>query len=854
MDLNKFENANNDEKIIIINNLINNYNELSYNEYINIIKYININYNILNLEIFFKKISLLSIGHKLLNIINPIIINKNKINEYLIFTSKYGTYMTFIFWFNHSDYKDFDEIELSLKYKIIINSIKNTDNRLYIYLLEVIKKNKHVYENNNNFIMEIICTIYNTKKYFFQYLKTLSKIIDLQFYFNNIIKIVDDIKIIIILHKYYYNKPHDFITIKNLIYKNNIEIYIDDIYKILKTPTEKMILNINYSLIYNKKINDNWKINLNLFEDIIINNYIFIDIHNYNDLNLEIITILKKNNLINKYINGLINYNPYIILFTKYYYHPIIKNYYKYNLLLHYLRMYVKKKRKNKINNFKLKMLKIHNEILTFKPNINIPVLKNGSFLYQIQKQKFTQKEPRYLLPGEKNYLNNFLLKEKTEGIILKNIPFNIFPYNDLFHKYEIKTEYIEHLDLYLILDINIPNTTFLERYNLLKSMHPYTKNIYNSNFTQEKKLIITFLSENINYQIKWFPKLTIYENNINNILLNDNFKINEPYTSYGLILIPLNGSQEIKIVLKNYISVNLLYKNNIWIDNNNNIINNVISYIDLDNNSIYECNFINDIFIVKENKYNLAQPDSSNIINIIKFLDYNLIIEKTKIYYDYISNNILEIFKSFIISNNNILNNLINKLEADNYKNWLDLGCGSGKLLTFINKYNPYYYLGIDIDIQQLIKAFEKFPNNNFYPCDLNNKWNDYYIKWIKFNENIIYDYVIANFSLMHFMTDIFWEQLNIYTKTGTLFLFNLVRLDNINYKWINNKSFLHVDNNITKYKFEWVHNEIKDESYINDDILNYYLNKYNWIIITTYQDNKEFLNLYKWFIIKKI
>ena len=105
-----------------------------------------------------------------------------------------------------------------------------------------------------------------------------------------------------------------------------------------------------------------------------------------------------------------------------------------------------------------------------------------------------------------------------------------------------------------------------------------------------------------------------------------------------------------------------------------------------------------------------------------------------------------------------------------------------------------------------------------------------------------------------MHFMTDIFWEQLNIYTKTGTLFLFNLVRLDNINYKWINNKSFLHVDNNITKYKFEWVHNEIKDESYINDDILNYYLNKYNWIIITTYQDNKEFLNLYKWFIIKKI
>ena len=198
MDLNKFENANDNEKIIIIDNLINNYNELKYDEYINIIKYININYNIINLDNFLKRISLLSIAPKLLNLINPNIIDRNKINEYLLYTSKYGTYMTFIFWFNHSNYKDLEDIELPLKHSIIINSIKNTDDRLYIDLLEVIiKKNKNIYENNNEFIKEMIFTIHNTKKikkYFFQHLKALSKIIDLQLYFNYIINIVDDIK------------------------------------------------------------------------------------------------------------------------------------------------------------------------------------------------------------------------------------------------------------------------------------------------------------------------------------------------------------------------------------------------------------------------------------------------------------------------------------------------------------------------------------------------------------------------------------------------------------------------------------------------------------------------------------
>ena len=80
----------------------------------------------------------------------------------------------------------------------------------------------------------------------------------------------------------------------------------------------------------------------------------------------------------------------------------------------------------------------------------NKHILKNGSIQYQYDKQKFTNLPPRHLLPGEIHNYNNYLLKEKADGILINNLPVDIFPYNQIIYKYQVKAEYIEDLDLYL--------------------------------------------------------------------------------------------------------------------------------------------------------------------------------------------------------------------------------------------------------------------------------------------------------------------------------------------------------------------------------------------------------------------
>ena len=44
---------------------------------------------------------------------------------------------------------------------------------------------------------------------------------------------------------------------------------------------------------------------------------------------------------------------------------------------------------------------------------------------------------------------------------------------------------------------------------------------------------------------------------------------------------------------------------------------------------------------------------------------------------------------------------------------------------------------------------------------CDLSNKWDNINL-WNSFDWTIKYDYIVANFSIMHFWSDLFWEQLN--------------------------------------------------------------------------------------------
>ena len=132
------------------------------------------------------------------------------------------------------------------------------------------------------------------------------------------------------------------------------------------------------------------------------------------------------------------------------------------------------------------------------------------------------------------------------------------------------------------------------------------------------------------------------------------------------------------------------------------------------------------------------------------------------------------------------------------------------------------------------------------FNQCDLKDNWSD--------TINIKYDYIIANFSLMHFFTNSFWEQLNNIVISGSKFIFNLVSLNN--YEWNESESFLKIDNNKVIYKFEWIHDEIKIEDYITEDKLLLYLERYEWKVINKYKVESKYslCNCYTWWIIEKI
>ena len=136
-------------------------------------------------------------------------------------------------------------------------------------------------------------------------------------------------------------------------------------------------------------------------------------------------------------------------------------------------------------------------------------------------------------------------------------------------------------------------------------------------------------------------------------------------------------------------------------------------------------------------------------------------------------------------------------------------------------------------------------------YPINLKEKWTTNNI-WKTFNNSIKVNYIFANFSLMHFCSNIFWEELNKIVLKGTIFIFNLIK-ENISWKY--NNSFLYTKDNKVYYNFEWVHDEILSEDIINNNDIIKYLINFKWKIISINDNNNnDFSKLYSWYIIEKI
>lgn len=886
------------------------------------------------------KLTLLAKGQNLLNKLAhrfaKINIFKQKINDLLTESARSGTFLTFLFWLSRHDSKTIEKLSQSMQENIFALSIGNSDDRLFKFILEkVLKTDKLFLQKSKSTINNMIGTLAGSlvpPKYQLKRLRILSSYISLVPYFYKMINEFESDKVIFELHKYYYENPHDFDSIYTILRRivkfnwdendtentNTLDINnYNKFISLFKTEGEIYTLNILLSVIYN--IEPQIKnMNMLLINQIVKNNYkkiiestIWEKSYTFNKHGKYILSVLIENNLINKYVDqvSVKNVNQYLLLFTRFISIPehkpssnnstwtnkILDNAIKINKLLHHLRLFVKSKCKTKIIQRKVKMFDLVREINTFTPKKSVPVLANGSTQYQLCKQKFSDLPPRHLLPGEIHIYKNFLLREKADGVLIANMPVGIYPYTQQLNNYQVKAEYIEELDLYLVFDIDIPNTTIEERYNILRKLHPYTSctkietidslDDFINIFKKERTSINNFIKESKSEPIKWYPKFAcMYKSNnsntqsilselITNIICENNQEIkqiissSEPFACDGLILTPLDGSREIKIKPKSLMTIDLEFDGVKWIDRNcydwSNII---IKPSSLKKpGRIYRCYPTEslDKFTVGEFRFDKKKPNPYNIVNnIITMLKYDWFqdTKQTNTYYYNIvkklnSQPIINTIKAQVEN----LSSQLELLKPEINKSWLDLGCARGKLIPLIKKFNPKKYLGLDIDVNQLVRGLQYHDENQdvyiFSPCDLAGDWANTPIQWQQINTNIKYDYVVANFSLMHFCTEKFWSQLNEITHSDTKFMFNLVCPPPDTNIWEESDSYLRVENNQTIYKFEWVHNDEKTEPFISDEIVTQILTQHNWKVIEkkTIGSKHKLINFYKWWIITK-
>jgi hypothetical protein len=435
------------------------------------------------------RICLLTSGYKLLNKIIYFINNINK-KEFLLYSSLNSNVLVFLFWYKQKEIIKSDEFILDL----IKNAIKNDDERI----LNVILKDTTCYNNFDIYDIEnIITTLFISnipKKYVLRKMKIINNYINLSNYFKNILDILINFNIEIIPYLFKYYNPSNI----------DFEIFIM-IYYLINNKKYKLKINTDYDIIininnYNYKKYDYFKLerlsnnlfNNSSFDNIVNNNFsnyflFFVkDLFNknitYNKTNL--LKIFCNNNF-NNYIidyfyssNNLFKYDlkknnteHRILLLTKYYVNNKINDNIKYNKLLFLLRTHIKKYKKNKIIYHKSIMYNVLNEI----KNKNINMLSNNKNLI-------------------KNINNNNIVVNK---ILLK--------------KYSVTAEYDETKNIYYILDIDIPNSTTIDKYLFLLSLHPVTKDIINNiyNYKTIEEIENIYNSNNLN----WIPKIGLFIN-----------------------------------------------------------------------------------------------------------------------------------------------------------------------------------------------------------------------------------------------------------------------------------------------------------------------------------------------------
>lgn len=770
--------------------------------------------------------------------------------------------------------------------KSILSAVcRNSDDRLIKYVVKNFETYHVASWNNTQFIKCVIQNIFSEHiptKYILRRLKLLNQKIDLSPHFPMMIQYVDNIELFVTLNKYYnINNIHD----KKI---NNIQIvtkYVscdidaEKLINIFKSTEKKLQVCLSifkakrrlYGLNIVNYINSETDYDFyNTYVTEIVSSIIHGNIesiyssYNFDDLKKILLFYTPSHLLLRqKYIKNYI----FLLPFLKYFpngggYNSSKQLATKLNLIRTTLKLWLRKK--YKIN-------RIENKVNILKKSTN----EDKKYIID----SFNKIPPRLLLPYELNDLENYLIREKADGCLVDYISYDVEPFIGQYTNTNIKAEFIEDLDLFLIFDLEINDMTSVERYNYLRSLHPDTKdrmltqvNTYDElieKIKEERILLNNFLKKPYdNYRV--YPKAAWLVNNkslnidiINNIIEEDDYKYickQGPYNNDGLIITPLNGNRELKVKPKSYQTIDLLFDGTNWLDQEKNSLNEIVfTDKEFDKDKIWRCyplfkanNML--IFEPKEFRFDKMKPNNSKIIqNVIDSCVLNW--KKTLGQYNssyYNGKNIKkENWKEIVKIQNLHLEYILDQVNPEFKLSWLDLGCGSAKLLKYIKKYHFLDYTGVDNDRLQMIYAENRIDKDHYFTdkskvilSNLNNDWN--------ILKNQYYDIVVANFSLHYYYSDKFWINMKNIIKQNGIFIFNLVN-NNAKDKWIDGNNYLYLEENIVKYYFESVHSKEMEEKYIEKEKILKACEEYNLELIDEFTPNGNNLDSkYTWFIIK--
>jgi hypothetical protein len=371
-------------------------------------------------------------------------------------------------------------------FNILTYSIYNLDTRIFKLLLSYY--NNYISDDKTiQYIEDIITNLVKNNmkiKHKMNRLKLLSNYFNLKPFFKLMIYRIKDLSFINKLMKYYYDEQFDFDTLNDIFKKSDCINDLLDFYLKLKTVNEQYIFVIiaflNEIHFENPKL---YKFDYMILKENYYNILSIIDKNKSllsNEFINKIFVYLLSNNYVMNYLDIAGNHKNNLFKYTRFY--VKFNNLYniKINRCLHFLRCVMKKKYNKKYACLKFLFQPVLHELLYYK---------------------------RY----NQNTNNTHLLILKPNGINCKLLPCEIFPECEI-SNYEINAVFLEKHNLYLIYDINIPNTTFIERQYILREMHINNKSIpkvnnineFYNELQNENNLINKFLT--LPYKIKWYP------------------------------------------------------------------------------------------------------------------------------------------------------------------------------------------------------------------------------------------------------------------------------------------------------------------------------------------------------------